>query len=100
MSDDGFADLKSRQREMWASFAPTATFTTPVAARLVRFAGAAPGEPVMVEPAAFDAGRTQGERRGRRGAESAARTAHSARVQRETDSEGNAHGQLKLARTG
>ena len=47
MSDDGFADLKSRQREMWASFAPTATFTTPVAARLVRFAGAAPGETVL-----------------------------------------------------
>ena len=31
---DPFADLKTRQREMWASFAPTAAFTTPVAAHL------------------------------------------------------------------
>ena len=29
---DPFSDLKQRQRDMWASFAPTATFTTPVAA--------------------------------------------------------------------
>jgi SAM-dependent methyltransferase len=36
---DPFADLKARQREMWSSFAPTATFTTPVAAHLVAFAG-------------------------------------------------------------
>lgn len=36
---DPFAELKQRQREMWASFAPTATFTTPVAGHLVRFAG-------------------------------------------------------------
>lgn len=32
---------------MWASFAPTATFTTPVAAHLVRFAGIAPGEAIL-----------------------------------------------------
>ena len=41
------ADLKSRQREMWASFAPTATFTTPSAGELVRFAGISRGEDVL-----------------------------------------------------
>jgi SAM-dependent methyltransferase len=39
MNQDSFAEFKGRQREMWASFAPTAVFTTPVAARLVEFAG-------------------------------------------------------------
>jgi len=47
MSIDPFADLKQRQREMWASFAPTALFTTPVAARLVAFAHLQPGEKVL-----------------------------------------------------
>jgi SAM-dependent methyltransferase len=32
---------------MWASFAPTATFTTPVAAHLVRFARVVPGETIL-----------------------------------------------------
>jgi SAM-dependent methyltransferase len=32
---------------MWASFAPTATFTTPVAAHLVEFAEVKPGETVL-----------------------------------------------------
>src|SRR5438477_4995566 len=44
---DPFADLKTRQREMWASFAPTAAFTTPVAAQLVDFAEIKPGESVL-----------------------------------------------------
>lgn len=44
---DPFADLKNRQREIWASFAPTAMFTTPVAAQLVKFAAIAPGENVL-----------------------------------------------------
>ena len=44
---DPFAELKQRQRDMWASFAPTATFTAPVAGQLVRFAGIAPGERVL-----------------------------------------------------
>lgn len=44
---DPFAELKQRQRQMWASFAPTAIFTTPVAAQLVKFAGIAPGERVL-----------------------------------------------------
>lgn len=44
---DPFADLKKRQREMWASFTPTAMFTTPVAGHLVKFAGIAPGEHVL-----------------------------------------------------
>lgn len=44
---DPFADLKTRQREMWASFAPTAAFTTPVAAHLVDFAEVKPGETVL-----------------------------------------------------
>jgi SAM-dependent methyltransferase len=47
MSQDPFAELKQRQREMWASFAPTAMFTTPVAGRLVRFAGIRAGEAVL-----------------------------------------------------
>jgi SAM-dependent methyltransferase len=41
---DPFAEFKQRQREAWASFAPTATFTTPVAAQLVAFAGIRAGE--------------------------------------------------------
>jgi len=41
---DPFVELKQRQRAMWSSFAPTATFTTPVAGRLVTFAGVAAGE--------------------------------------------------------
>jgi SAM-dependent methyltransferase len=44
---DPFAELKSRQREMWASFTPTAMFTTPVAAHLVKFAGIVAGESVL-----------------------------------------------------
>jgi SAM-dependent methyltransferase len=44
---DPFADLKTRQREMWASFAPTAAYTTPVAAHLVEFAQIKPGEVVL-----------------------------------------------------
>ena len=47
MSADPFVAFKERQRAMWASFAPMATFTTPVAAHLVRFAGVAPGEAVL-----------------------------------------------------
>jgi 2-polyprenyl-3-methyl-5-hydroxy-6-metoxy-1,4-benzoquinol methylase len=44
---DPFANLKKHQQEMWASFAPTAVFTTPAAGHLVRFAGIAPGESVL-----------------------------------------------------
>jgi len=44
---DPYAELKTRHREMWASFAPTAIFTTPVAAKLVRFAEIKPGESVL-----------------------------------------------------
>jgi SAM-dependent methyltransferase len=47
MNQDVFAELKKRQREMWASFAPTAMFTTPVAGRLVKFAQVTPGEAVL-----------------------------------------------------
>ncbi|MGE0449510.1 MAG: class I SAM-dependent methyltransferase [Vicinamibacterales bacterium] len=47
MTHDPFAELKARQREMWASFAPTAAFTTPIAGELVRFAGIVPGEQVL-----------------------------------------------------
>ena len=47
MEQDPFAELKKRQREMWASFAPTAMFTTPVAGHLVQFADIAPGEAVL-----------------------------------------------------
>src|SRR5580692_12031232 len=44
---DPFADLKQRHREMWASFTPTAIFTTPVAGQLVKFARIATGEKVL-----------------------------------------------------
>jgi len=44
---DPFADLKTGQREMWASFAPTAIFTTPVAGHLVKFANVLSGEAVL-----------------------------------------------------
>ncbi|MDB5828634.1 MAG: class SAM-dependent methyltransferase [Variovorax sp.] len=47
MDHDPFAELKKRQREMWASFGPTATITTPTAAHLVKFAAIAPGEAVL-----------------------------------------------------
>jgi len=47
MSQDPFAELKLRQRAMWASFGPTALFTTPVAGHFVRFAGIAAGESVL-----------------------------------------------------
>lgn len=47
MTQDPFAELKQRQRAMWASFTPTAMFTTPVAGHLVRFAGIARGESVL-----------------------------------------------------
>jgi SAM-dependent methyltransferase len=47
MSADPFVELKQRQREMWASFSPTAMFTAPVAGRLVHFAGIAKGERVL-----------------------------------------------------
>lgn len=47
MSQDSFAEFKARQRELWSSFAPTATFTTPTAAHLVQFAGVQPGEAVL-----------------------------------------------------
>jgi SAM-dependent methyltransferase len=44
---DPFAELKKRQREMWASFTPTAMFTTPVAGQLVKFAAIEKGESVL-----------------------------------------------------
>ena len=47
MTEDPFVELKRHQREMWASFAPTALFTTPVAAHLVKFAQLKAGEAVL-----------------------------------------------------
>ena len=47
MSNDPFTDLKRKQRESWATFTPAATFTTPVAAHLVRFARIGAGESVL-----------------------------------------------------
>ncbi len=44
---DPFAELKKRQRDMWASFTPTAMFTTAVAAQLVKFAEIDPGETLL-----------------------------------------------------
>jgi ubiquinone/menaquinone biosynthesis C-methylase UbiE len=39
MAHDSLDEFKQKQREMWSSFAPSAIFTTPVAANLVTFAG-------------------------------------------------------------
>jgi SAM-dependent methyltransferase len=47
MKEDPFAELKRRQREMWASFFPTAMFTTPVAGHLVKFAGIVAGQNLL-----------------------------------------------------
>lgn len=47
MNEDPFAELKQRQRAMWASFGPTGLFTTPVAGHTVRFAGIRAGETVL-----------------------------------------------------
>jgi SAM-dependent methyltransferase len=47
MSRDPFAELKKRQRETWASFGPTAMFTTPVAGQLVKVAGIRAGRNVL-----------------------------------------------------
>jgi SAM-dependent methyltransferase len=47
MSSDPFAGFKAQQREMWSTFAPTATFTTPPAAQLVKFAAIRSGERVL-----------------------------------------------------
>jgi SAM-dependent methyltransferase len=47
MTTDPFAGFKAQQREMWATFAPTATFTTQPAARLIAFAEIRPGERVL-----------------------------------------------------
>ncbi|HTR96576.1 MAG TPA: methyltransferase domain-containing protein [Candidatus Acidoferrales bacterium] len=44
---DPFAPFKAMQRAAWASFGPLALFTTPSAARLVRFARIQPGQRVL-----------------------------------------------------
>lgn len=47
MTHDPFVPLKDAQRAMWRTFTPMATFTTPPAAALVRFAGICAGEKVL-----------------------------------------------------
>jgi SAM-dependent methyltransferase len=44
---DGLAEFKQMQKEGWRHFAPLELFTTPGAARLVRFAGVAEGMKVL-----------------------------------------------------
>lgn len=44
---DPFVQFKAQQREGWALFAPLEGFTTPPAAKLVRFAGVAAGQVVL-----------------------------------------------------
>ncbi len=44
---DPFEQFKANQRTGWAHFGPLATFTTPAAARLVRFAGVKAGQRVL-----------------------------------------------------
>ena len=47
MSNDPFLDFKRKQRESWTTFVPAATFTTTVAAHLVRFANIRADELVL-----------------------------------------------------
>ena len=47
MAHDSLDEFKQKQREMWSSFAPSAIFTTPVAANLVSFAGIHAGQQVL-----------------------------------------------------
>src|SRR5258706_11379980 len=44
---DPFEQFKANQRAGWAHFGPLATFTTPAAARLVRFAGVKAAQRVL-----------------------------------------------------
>jgi SAM-dependent methyltransferase len=44
---DPFAQFKESQKRGWAHFAPLETFTTPAAAKLVRYARVAPGQRVL-----------------------------------------------------
>ncbi len=46
-TSDPFEKFKANQRASWAHFGPLAVFTTPSAARLVRFAGVQPGQRVL-----------------------------------------------------
>ena len=46
-TSDPFAQFKANQREGWSHFGPLAVFTTPPAARLVRFAGITAGQRVL-----------------------------------------------------
>lgn len=47
MEHFNIAKFKEHQRAMWSSFAPSAIFTTPVAAHLVNFAGVQSGSKVL-----------------------------------------------------
>lgn len=47
MNNSDIAGFKDHQRAMWASFAPSAIFTTPVAAHLVSFAGVQAGLKIL-----------------------------------------------------
>ena len=47
MEHSNIAEFKEHQRAMWASFAPSAIFTTPVAAHLVAFAGVQAGMKIL-----------------------------------------------------
>jgi SAM-dependent methyltransferase len=47
MSKDPFAEFKAAQREGWGFFAPLELVTTPVAAKLVRFAGVQAGQKLL-----------------------------------------------------
>jgi SAM-dependent methyltransferase len=47
MEHSNIAEFKEHQRAMWASFAPSAIFTTPVAAHLVHFAGVKSGLKIL-----------------------------------------------------
>tara|TARA_S200000501_G_C20836998_1_gene749813 strand:- start:1410 stop:2213 length:804 start_codon:yes stop_codon:yes gene_type:complete len=47
MYENEFLSSKINQKEMWAGFAPSALFTTPVAAKLLRFSGFLKNEKIL-----------------------------------------------------
>ena len=47
VNSDVLTEFKQAQREGWAKFVPLETFTTPTAARLVRFAGIRPNQTLL-----------------------------------------------------
>ena len=54
MTKNTFAEFKLRQKEMWSSFAPVATFTTVPASDFVDFSGIKSGDSLLVTGQHYD----------------------------------------------